>query len=184
MLELKLSGRGGQGAVVAIHILGLAFFKAGFYPQCYSVYGGERRGAPVAAFMRVSDKPILLKCEIARPNQIIYLDETLFDAAEAEQSAGQGGLILINSASGRDKYPRLGGGRLGLINAGRIASENGLGKMINTSVLGAYCRLNNAPELKELLAAVEESVPAKKQANLQAVEQAYGALQANQSEGQ
>ena len=53
MLEMKFTGRGGQGVVVASQILGLAFFKAGMYPQCFSVFGGERRGAPVAGFLRV-----------------------------------------------------------------------------------------------------------------------------------
>lgn len=44
MLEVKFYGRGGQGVVMASQILAEAFFRAGFYPQCLSVFGGERRG--------------------------------------------------------------------------------------------------------------------------------------------
>ncbi len=36
--------------VMASQMLGMAFLRAHMYPQCYSVFGGERRGAPVAAF--------------------------------------------------------------------------------------------------------------------------------------
>lgn len=46
MIEIKFSGRGGQGVVIASQMLGMAFFKDGHYPQCYSVFGGEGRGAP------------------------------------------------------------------------------------------------------------------------------------------
>ena len=183
MLEIKLCGRGGQGTVVASQILGLAFFKAGYYPQCYSIYGGERRGAPVAAFMRVSREPILLKCEIKRPNQVIYLDENLFDATGLGGTIPDNGLILINSSSGPDKFKAIGNARLGLIDAAQVAQDQGLGRMINTAVLGAYCRLNCEPEMTALLEAVAETVPAQKQANLAAVEQAFGSLRLEREGG-
>ncbi len=64
MTEIKFIGRGGQGAVIASQILAKVFFLMGKYPQCFSVFGGERRGAPVASFLRVDDKKIFLKCEI------------------------------------------------------------------------------------------------------------------------
>ena len=180
MLEIKLCGRGGQGTVVASQILGLAFFKAGYYPQCYSIYGGERRGAPVAAFMRVSKKPILLKCEIKQPNQLIFLDETLFNPVETDSLIADDGLILINSQADRKSFGQPKGKRLGLIDAGRVATDQGLGKMINTAVLGAYCRLNREPGLEALKEAVEETVPAKKAANLAAVEEAYKTLRTDE----
>jgi len=60
MIEIKFRGRGGQGAVVASEILGRAFFLEGKYPQCFSLFGGERRGAPVVGFLRVDEQPILL----------------------------------------------------------------------------------------------------------------------------
>jgi 2-oxoacid:acceptor oxidoreductase gamma subunit (pyruvate/2-ketoisovalerate family) len=74
MDEIKFCGRGGQGVVMASQMLGFAFFKAGLYPQCFSVFGGERRGAPVVSFLRVDRKKILLKCGIKQPNEMIYLD--------------------------------------------------------------------------------------------------------------
>lgn len=56
----------------------------GKYPQCFSVFGGERRGAPVASFLRVDDKKILLKCEITAPDEMIYLAPDLVDEKEIE----------------------------------------------------------------------------------------------------
>ncbi len=80
MDEIKFYGRGGQGVVMASQMLGFAFFKAGFYPQCFSIFGGERRGAPVVSFLRVDQEKILLKCGIKHPNEMIYLDDSLIDS--------------------------------------------------------------------------------------------------------
>src|SRR4030043_1910442 len=77
MIEIKFRGRGGQGAVVASEILGRAFFLEGKYPQSFSIFGNERRGAPVFGFLRVDNEPILLKCQIKHPDHLIILDLSL-----------------------------------------------------------------------------------------------------------
>jgi 2-oxoacid:acceptor oxidoreductase gamma subunit (pyruvate/2-ketoisovalerate family) len=177
MLEIKLSGRGGQGVVVAASTLGLSFFKAGMYPQCYSVYGGERRGAPVVGFLRVDSEKILLKCEIRRPNSLIYLDESLFDAGEARSLLKAGDTVLINTARPLEQLGDLQGFRVGLIDAAMISERAGLGKIINTTVLGAYCRLAGQPQLDSLLEAVAETVHAKAQANREATKRAFDAVE-------
>src|SRR4030042_1977666 len=79
MLEIKFCGRGGQGVVIASQMLGMAFFRMDRYPQCYSLFGGERRGAPVVSFLRVGQKKILLKCEIKNPNELIVFEAGLLD---------------------------------------------------------------------------------------------------------
>ncbi|MGZ3570287.1 MAG: 2-oxoacid:acceptor oxidoreductase family protein, partial [Thermodesulfobacteriota bacterium] len=97
MIEIKFKGRGGQGAVVASEILGRAFFLEGKYPQCFSLFGGERRGAPVVGFLRVDEEPILLKCQIKRPDQMIVFDLSLTDEKEIFQELKPNGSVLVNS---------------------------------------------------------------------------------------
>ncbi len=60
MIEIRFHGRGGQGAVIASKILAYAYFLEGKYSQAFPTFGAERRGAPVAAFVRVDDKFIFL----------------------------------------------------------------------------------------------------------------------------
>jgi len=172
MLEIKLFGRGGQGLVAASQILGLAFFKAGLYPQCFSVYGGERRGAPVTAFLRVDQEKILLKCGILSPDELIYLDPSLVRVEEIKGSLKPGGRILINSPDPDRAFGELAGYELGLVDAAAVARSHGLGKIVNTSVLGAYCGFGDRLELAHLLAAMEEMVPVRVQANQAAARQA------------
>ena len=173
MLEIKFSGRGGQGVVVASQILGLAFFKAGKYPQCYSVFGGERRGAPLISFLRVDEEKILLKCEIRQPHELICLDDSLVDPKEVSDLLAPGGRVLINTRRPPEVFSELSDFKLGFIDALGISEAVGLGRIFNTTMVGAYARFTGHPELSHILDAVAELVPAKREANLEASRQAF-----------
>ena len=58
LVELRFHGRGGQGAVTAANILASAAVLEGLYAQAFPYFGAERRGAPVEAYARISDRPI------------------------------------------------------------------------------------------------------------------------------
>ena len=177
MIEIKFCGRGGQGAVVASQILAKVFFLMGKYPQCFSVFGGERRGAPVASFLRVDDKKIFLKCEILRPDQMIYMAPELVDEREIESTLKPGGLILINNSLTKNEFKSLRKFHLALVDALSIAEEMGMGSTINTAILGAYCKASRAVPMNYLEQAIEETVPAKVAANIAAARKAYEVTQ-------
>ncbi len=173
MTEIKFYGRGGQGAVIAAQILAKVFFLMGMYPQCFSVFGGERRGAPVASFLRVDKEKIFLKCEIRRPDQVIYMAPDLVDEAEVETTLKPGGLILINNALTTNEFKPLQKFHLALVDALSIADEAGLGSTINTAILGAYARASGAVSMEYLEQAIRETVPAKIDENIAAARRAY-----------
>jgi 2-oxoacid:acceptor oxidoreductase gamma subunit (pyruvate/2-ketoisovalerate family) len=173
MIEISFRGRGGQGVVMASQMLGMAFFKAGMYPQCYSLFGGERRGAPVVSFLRVDKKKILLKCDIRHPDELLFFDSSLINQDEMHTLMQPGGKILINTAQTDEQIPGLSAYSVGLVNATGIAEELGLDHALNTTLLGAYCRLTNALPLEHLIEAVEEMVPGKKEGNIMAVKKGY-----------
>ena len=173
MIEIKFYGRGGQGAVIASQILAKVFFLMGKYPQCFSVFGGERRGAPVASFLRVDDKKILLKCEIRRPDELVYMAPDLVDEKEVEATLKPGGLILINNALTDNEFSNLKKFRLALVDALSISESLGMGAMINTAILGAYAKASGAVPMDYLERAIRETVPAKIEANVAAAKMAY-----------
>jgi len=173
MIEIKFVGRGGQGAVIASQILAKVFFLMGKYPQCFSVFGGERRGAPVASFLRVDDKKIFLKCEIRRPDVMIYMAPDLVDEAEVASLLKPDGLILINNALTTNEFTGLRKFRLALIDALTIAEGLGMGATINTAILGAYARSSGSIPMESLEQAIRETVPAKIDANVAAARKAY-----------
>jgi 2-oxoacid:acceptor oxidoreductase gamma subunit (pyruvate/2-ketoisovalerate family) len=173
MLEVKFQGRGGQGAVTASEILGRSFFLEGKYPQAFSLFGGERRGAPVFGFLRVDEQPILLKCQIKNPDHVVIFDLSLADEQEVLRELKPGGSVLINTKSGIDHFPRLRPFKIGLINASAIAKDEGLGDNFNTAILGAYVRLTGLVKLETLVSVVRKMAPSKVESNVQAVQRAY-----------
>ena len=110
MLRVRFHGRGGQGAKVANRILGTAAFIEGYHAQDFPLYGAERRGAPIAAFTRISREQILERGVISNPDVVIIMDETLLDDPLAHPLSGlkQGGTVFVNTMHSqsevKDKY--------------------------------------------------------------------------------
>jgi len=173
MIEIMFRGRGGQGAVVASEILGRAFFLEGKYPQSFAIFGAERRGAPVFAFLRVDIEPILLKCQIKHPNQLNLMDISLVEQKDVVNEVLPGGTILINTNHEIEYFKELQCFNLGLVDAALIARNLGLGGNFNTAMLGAYVRLTNLINLETLIKVVNTMVPSKKEENIEAVKSAY-----------
>lgn len=172
MIEIRFQGRGGQGVVVASEIFARSCFEEGSFAQGYSIFGGERRGAPVAAFVRISDERIYLKCDIEHPDHLVMFDGALFSPAEIEAQLRPGGTLLFNL--GDEPAPGLSAKyRIGQIDAHRISKKHGLGAIVNTAVLGAYARLSGIVSLDALLKVIENNVPAAIDKNLAAATEAY-----------
>ena len=98
MIEIRIDGRGGQGNVVAAYMLAEAGFEAGRDVQAFPSFGPERRGAPVAAFVRISDQPIKRRNQIREPQFVIVQDPSLLHGAGIADGVRMGGGILVNSA--------------------------------------------------------------------------------------
>jgi pyruvate ferredoxin oxidoreductase gamma subunit len=88
MYAVRFHGRGGQGAKTASRILGTAAFLEGYQAQDSPIYGAERRGAPVAAFTRISRDPIRERGIIARPTLVVVADDSLLADPAARVSDG------------------------------------------------------------------------------------------------
>jgi 2-oxoacid:acceptor oxidoreductase gamma subunit (pyruvate/2-ketoisovalerate family) len=175
MIEIKFLGKGGQGIVIASEMLARACFEEGLYPQCYSLFGGERRGAPVAAFVRIDDKKIYLKCDIDRPNHFVLFDPSLFNEREIVELVQPGGSLLLNmergpSSDALEEY------EVGQIDAFEISQKAGLRGLVNTAMLGAYVRLSRVVPLERLLKVIRENVPAAIDQNIMATKEAYERL--------
>jgi 2-oxoisovalerate/pyruvate ferredoxin oxidoreductase gamma subunit len=184
MRELRIHGRGGQGAVIASKLLAAALFREGRSVQSFPAFGVERRGAPVTAFLRISDGPILLRCEITEPDDLMVLDPTLVEAVDVSVGLKPGGSILINSDRDpltytklREKY------RVATVDASRIARAHGIGSktqpIVNTAILGAFAVYSQMVSLESVLESIRSDVPLSTEENVKAAEEAaYAVLSA------
>lgn len=83
MYTIRFHGRGGQGMKTASHILGNAFFLAGFEVQDAPRYGAERRGAPMTAYVRADRQAIFARGIIRHPGLVVVADDSLVPIAAA-----------------------------------------------------------------------------------------------------
>lgn len=180
MQELRFHGRGGQGTVLASIALAKAYFASGFYVHSFPVFGSERRGAPVEAYLKLDHKKILIRSNVYTPDHVIVLDSGLLELVDVTKGLKRGGWILINAPSLPEDLRRYSGYRLAYIDAARVALEFKLGSrtqpIINTAMLGAFARLMGEPPLDAVAAAIEEEMPRKQAENVAAARKAYNEL--------
>ena len=177
MIEIRIHGRGGQGAVIASKVLAAAVFQEGKYAQSFPAFGVERRGAPVMAFTRIDDQPVRIRCQIYEPDHIVVLDPTLIEAVDVTAGLKEGGWILINSERDPTAFDLPARYRVATVDASSIAIKYRLGPktapIVNTAILGAFARATGIVSLEALAQAVRDAVPLKPDENVAATKEAY-----------
>lgn len=179
MIELRIHGRGGQGAVVASKALAGAAFLTGHYVQSYPDYGVERRGAPVVAFARIAEPgdEFFVRQDIREPDHILILDPALLRTTDPLSGLKPGGWVVVNSPLSPDDLEIPAEYRVATVDASEIASRHGLGNtaqpVVNTAILGALVRATGVVALDDLLKAIEHEVPIKTEDNTAAAAEAY-----------
>jgi len=177
MIEIRFHGRGGQGTVVASILMAKAFFRAGYQVQSFPFFGVERRGAPVEAYIRLDEKPILLRTNVYMPDHVLVQDSTLLHSIDVTRGLKENGWILLNCAASPEETNSYAGFRLAWIDASRIAARHGLGTrthpIVNTTMIGAFARVLGIPPLEAIEEAIKEEVFVKPEKNISAARDAF-----------
>lgn len=177
MIEIRIHGRGGQGAVIASEMLASAFFREGKYVQAFPAFGVERRGAPVMAFTRVNDQPIRIRHFIYEPDHIIILDPTLIESTQIDSGLKEKGWIIINTDRPPQSFSKFSRFQIAVVDASRIALEYKLGSptapIVNTAILGAFAKATGMISVEAIVEAMAEFVPTNKAGNAAAIKEAF-----------
>ena len=88
--------------MLAAELLAVAALEDGKYGQAFPAFGGERRGAPVQAFVRLNDRAIRLRHRVHKPDYLLILDPSLFDMLDVLQGLAADGLVIINTEKALD----------------------------------------------------------------------------------
>ena len=172
MREILILGRGGQGAQTAGQLLAKAFFAEGCYVQSYATYGGARRGTPVSAVIRIDEKPIRLRCDISKADAILCFDASLLDQRLLDRT-GPDSLVVVNTARSLKDFQQQGNHRIFTIDGMKVSEENGMGRLINSALLGALSSVLNAPTMEGMSRTIVAAAPNRKQENLNAFQAGY-----------
>ena len=181
MLEIRFHGRGGQGTVVATIMLAKAFFRAGYQVQSFPVFGVERRGAPVEAYIRIDREKILTRTNVYTPDHVAVQDRTLLQNIDVTKGLKPGGWILINSPAIPDDVSPFHDFRLAFVDASSIALDHQLGSrtqpIVNTSMIGAFARILEMPPIDSIAEAIKEEIVTGYEANIEAARDAFNEVQ-------
>jgi phenylglyoxylate dehydrogenase gamma subunit len=158
MYEVRLHGRGGQGTVLAATILATALVEEGKYAVAVPSFGFERRGAPVAAFLRMDTREIRRMTNIYEPDCIVCIDPTVSRTIDIFEGVKPNATLVQTS---RHPLPELklspAVTTVGLCDAVAIALDVFNKSITNTIMLGAFARTTGLVTLAALKRALEES---------------------------
>ena len=178
--EIRIHGRGGQGSVTAAELLAHAAFMEGKWVQAFPYFGAERRGAPVKAFARISDEPILVHSQIYTPDYVMVLDHAIYKFVDVTEGLKKDGIIVMNTAKKPEEIG-LKNRRIATVDATGIALELNLLvaglPVVNTAIVGAFARATDEVTLASILKAIKETwTGGAGEKNARAAELAYERL--------
>jgi len=156
MLEVRLHGRGGQGTVTASRIIANAFVRGGKYSSSFPMFGFERRGAPVTAFLRFDNHPIKLKTQIYNPDCIIVLDASLRNSGFIYEGLKSNCTLIVNGIKAFVDKPHENISLLGMVDAEVIAQEEIGVAAPNTCMVGAFAAATGWISLESIVISLED----------------------------
>jgi 2-oxoglutarate ferredoxin oxidoreductase subunit gamma len=170
-IEIRLSGFGGQGIILAGYILGKA---AALYDHKHATmtqnYGPESRGGACSAQVVMADAPVNYP-HLTRPRVLVAMSQEAYTKYVGELV--EGGLLIIDEdlvqPNGDPQHVHLY-----TIPSTRIAEEMGRRMIANIVMLGCLAALDNSVTVDALRQAVRTSVPkGTEDLNVQAFDRGY-----------
>jgi pyruvate ferredoxin oxidoreductase gamma subunit len=177
--EIRIQGRGGQGAVLAAELIVVAAFEDGKYGQAFPAFGGERRGAPVQAFVRLDVVPVRVRYRVNQPDYVIILDRTLPSMVDVLSGLKPGGLAMIDSEKSPNTLPWSVDALVYAVPATRIAIGVFGQPFVNPAMLGAWAAATGEIKVEAIQHAYQHRFPgALGEKNSQVVQMGYDFIRA------
>ena len=178
--EIRLHGRGGQGAKTAAELIAETALDEGRFIQAFPEYGPERSGAPIKTYVKISDKQILSYSAIKHAEIVLVIDESLINEEVVENLADSCVLVVNTTCNIKQKLKELGfKGYIYYVDATKIALDE-LGKNLpNIALIGALIKASDEKIIKlESLNKKIKSMLSRKgkevvDANIKAARRAY-----------
>lgn len=183
MLEIRWHSRAGQGAVTGAKALCEVMSEGGKYVQAFSVYGAEKRGAPMNAFNRIDDNRIIDHSKSMLPDYVLVIDPGLAYSGNITASSKETTKFIITTHLSKAdliaQIPALQGveDRVFVIDCIKTSLDT-IGRAIpNTPMLGAFIKVSGIMSLEAFLGSMKSTLKKFPQkiidANVEAITRAY-----------
>jgi len=178
--EIRITGFGGQGVVLAGHIIGHACaVNGGKHATMIQSFGPEARGSACSTTLAVSDTEVLYPY-IGRPDIFVVMSGEGYDKFGDELKADgilvyEKDLVKVREKEGQKSYG---------VSSTRIAEELGRAIVQNIVMLGFFAAATEIVPVETMRQAVEESVPKGTEAlNLRAFDAGVAAFNESYAKG-
>jgi pyruvate ferredoxin oxidoreductase gamma subunit len=182
-IEIRWHGRAGQGVVTAaVTLADVLSSEKGRYVQAFPEFGAEKRGAPILAFNRISQKPIRTHSQVYYPDIVVVTDPSLLGLVNIGEGAKDDAIFLLNTTFNiptvRQKLS-LGKRKVYALDAYAIATAE-LGKAIpNVPMVAALVKVTGLMELDKFKQNIKLSLakklrPEVVEMNLRTIDRAIG----------
>lgn len=155
MKEIRFHGRAGQGARLASEILAAALVLEGKSVSAFPMFGAERRGAPVSAFLRFDDSLVRETTQVYEPDCIVILDTRQIKPATF-RGLKPGGIAILNTPKTELERPHQNVDYAGFVDATTIAMETIGRAIVNVCMLGVFVRTTQWVKLDSVLAGLKQ----------------------------
>ena len=164
-IEIRWHGRAGQGVVTAaVTLADVLSTEKGKYVQAFPEFGAEKRGAPILAFNRISQKPIRTHSQVYYPDIVVVTDPSLLGLVDISEGAKDDAVFLMNTTFEieliRERLS-LGNRKIYALDAYAIATAE-LGKAIpNVPMVAALVKLTGLMEIDKFKENIKLSLAKK-----------------------
>jgi 2-oxoglutarate ferredoxin oxidoreductase subunit gamma len=168
--EIRLTGFGGQGIMLAGYIIGqAATVYQGKHATHIRDYGPEARGGSCRADVTIADEHVLYPY-IKAPSVLVAMSQAAYD--KYRPGSRENSMIIIDEDLVQHREKRKD--RLRMIPAQRIAEELGRANVANVVMLGFLTAVTNILSIDAMRKSVLASVPKNwEELNLEALERGY-----------
>ena len=180
--EMRLESIGGLGANLCGKMLGeLGAIYLGCNAASFSSYGSEKRGSPVKAFIRWSnkDREIRINSPVRHPRILGLFHDAMLGKEAVLAGVDEHTKIVINTTKSPEEIAEQNNicnvGGLCCIDAGKIAMDTG--SRINMIMLGAIARASEFIPLEAVIELAENTIGKKYpnliQVNIEGIKRGY-----------
>lgn len=156
--EIIVYGRGGLGAKTCAQVIAEAALLGEKEIQAFPEYGPERRGAPVRAFVRISNKPIRTSSTITEPSFVIVIDDGLFSVLPELNNYTCP--IIINTNKDKKEF-KVKTKDIYVIDATKISIEQLKSNNPNMVLIGMFLKLTTVVKFDDVKKVIEEEFTKK-----------------------
>ncbi len=156
ILEIRIHGRGGQGAKTASQFIAEAALREGKYVQAFPEYGPERSGAPMKSYARISKHKISIYSPVVNPDIVVVIDPTLIDNEDTLEDVLSGlkskDILIVNTKEKPEELKKRSGfkGKVYTVDATKISIETTGKNIPNTPMLGALSKITGIISLESI----------------------------------